>query len=167
MGAFFQKRKTRWTMLGGSNNVGRAVGHPVAPTESFASNRLRSRAARLGYPFLHALSQALLAFEKHPVDEVPAWGPLFKSEERLGKPMQKGGAKAGGKPFQSIPRKAFCWDHRVALRPPYVIAPAKHRPPSFSLLKKDPHAGTCAIFIELKCYKKKKCSKQESLVSVI
>ena len=89
---------------------------------------------------------------KHPVDKVPAWGSFFKSEERLGKRMQKGGAKAGGKPFQSIPRKAFCWDHRVALRPPYIMAPANHRPPSFSLLKKDPHAGTCAIFKELKCY---------------
>ena len=83
---------------------------------------------------------------KRPVDEVPPWASFFKSEERLGNPMQKGGAKAGGKPFQSIPRKAFCWDHRVALRPPYVIAPAKHRPPSFSLLKKDPHAGTLRHF---------------------
>jgi len=66
MGVSFQKRKTRWTMLGGSNNVGRAEGHPVAPTESFAWNRLKGLAARLGTPFLHGLSQALLAFEKRP-----------------------------------------------------------------------------------------------------
>jgi hypothetical protein len=35
----------------------------------------------------------------------------------------------------------------------YIIAPATHRPPRFSLLKKDPHAQTLtAIFKELKCY---------------
>jgi hypothetical protein len=32
MGVFFQKRKTRWTMRGGSNNVGRAERFPVVPT---------------------------------------------------------------------------------------------------------------------------------------
>ena len=91
---------------------------------------------------------------KRPVGKVPAWGSFFKSEERLGKRMQKEGAKAGGKPFQSIPRKAFCWDYRVALRPPYVIAPAKHRPPSFSLLKKDPHGLTLYHFHKAKVLRK-------------
>jgi hypothetical protein len=38
----------------------------MVTTDSLAWNRLRSRAARLYTPFLHAPSQALLAFEKRP-----------------------------------------------------------------------------------------------------
>ena len=67
-------------------------------------------------------------------------GVFFQKRGALGKAHAERGSKAGGEPPQSIRRRAFCWDLRESLRPPYIIAPATHRPPSFSLLKKDPHA---------------------------
>src|SRR3989339_662135 len=66
MGVFFQKRKTRWTMLGGSNNVGRAEGFPVVPTESSASNRLRRLAARLATPFCMRFPKRSSLLKKDP-----------------------------------------------------------------------------------------------------
>jgi len=53
-----------------------------------------------------------------------AMGSFFKSEERLGKRKQKGVVKAGGGSHQSIPSKSMHGDSRVALRPPYMMAPA-------------------------------------------
>jgi len=73
-------------------------------------------------------------------------GVFFQKRGALGKAHAERGSKAGGEPPQSIRRRAFCWDHREVLRPPYIIAPAKHPPPSFSLLKKDPHAQTLRHF---------------------
>ena len=64
MGLFFQERKTRWEVLGGNNNVGRAEDPRTFSMHTLAWNRLMRHAARLCYPFLHALSPVLLVLEK-------------------------------------------------------------------------------------------------------
>ena len=58
------QRKTRWEVLGGSNNVGRAEDPRTFSMHTLAWNRLMRHAARLCYPFLHALSPVLLVLEK-------------------------------------------------------------------------------------------------------
>jgi hypothetical protein len=83
---------------------------------------------------------------KHPVESGLGMGVFFQKRGALGKAHAERGSKAGGEPPQSIRHKPFCWNHREVLRPPYIIAPATHRPPSFSLLKKDPHAQTLRHF---------------------
>ena len=61
-----QKRKTQWAMLGGSNNVGRAEGLPLVPTESSAPNRLRRLAARLATPFCMRFPKRSSLLKKDP-----------------------------------------------------------------------------------------------------
>jgi len=65
--------------------------------------------------------------------------------------MQKGVAKAGGMSHQSIPCKGMHGKRTGILRPPYIIAPAEHFPPSFSFLKKETH-GRLLLFERAKLF---------------
>ena len=74
-----------------------------------------------------------------------AWGSLFKNEGAPGKTVQKGEAKAGGDPHQSIPWKDFHGDSREAFRPPHPWPYAECRAADLSLLKRDPHVPAQTI----------------------